>query len=89
MITDAQAEAAEKARKLQAKAATKADKLTGHQGQDDRQHSPELDAKTKEETDSPDAVWLHGTLKVHVSCLHLLPTLPAYLSCSDHKRLWS
>lgn len=65
-LTDAKGEAAEKARKLQQKAASKADKLTGNQ-QENRQHSPELDAKTKQETESPDAVWLHGTLNVHVS----------------------
>ncbi|KAK9802796.1 hypothetical protein WJX73_007251 [Symbiochloris irregularis] len=66
------AEAAEKARKLQAKAAGKADKLTGSQAEE-RQHSPELDKKTKEETDSPDAVWLHGTLKVHIIGARGLP----------------
>lgn len=63
-------EAAQKARELQQKAAAKADKLTGNQ-QENRQHSPELDAKTKEETASPDAVWLHGTLKVHVRSILL------------------
>lgn len=34
----------------------------------DRQHSPEQDRKAKEESEAPDAVWLHGTLKIHVRC---------------------
>ena len=68
------AEAVEKGRKFQAKAAHKVDKYaTG--GRDDRQHTPDMDKRAHEEADSPDAVWLHGTLKVHVRalCIHLLP----------------
>ena len=58
-------QAQRKGREWKAEAATKVAGQIG-QGQNDRQHSPEQDKKAREDQEAPDAVWLHGTLKVHV-----------------------
>lgn len=50
-----------------------ADKAVGGAGPD-RQHTPEQDQKSREETNAPDAVWLHGFLKLDVSTAELYLT---------------
>ena len=51
-------------RRLRAKAAEEVAEHT--KGNPDRHHDPAQEKKAREEMAAPDAVWLHGTLKVHV-----------------------
>ena len=59
--------AVQKERQWQAKAGVQLAEKTGQSNPlADRQASPEQDQKYKAETSAADAVWLHGSLKVHV-----------------------
>ena len=57
---------AHKGRELYAEAGGKLAKHSPGQKQAARQHTVEQDQQAKADTSAADAVWLHGTLKVHV-----------------------